>query len=107
MMSMSASSPVASSSAPDFVGILRNRLEALPHKVIAAETKIDASHLGKALLGTAALKLSDVARLMALAQLKAVDSTRVCVRAEEIALLRRVYALVNDQAPWLLNMEEQ
>lgn len=79
----------------------------MPHKVIAAEAGIDASHVGKVLAGTAALKLDDVSKLIRLAGLKAVDAGRVCVRAEEIAFLRRMYRVVSEQAPWLLDEGDQ
>jgi hypothetical protein len=87
----------------EFAGILRNRLESLPNKVIAAEIAVDASHVGKVLSGTAALKLSDVEKLVKLAGLKAVDQRRVCVRREEIDFLRRLYRHVAEHSPELLN----
>lgn len=104
---MSASSAGAVSSAPEFVGILRNRLELLPTKEIAIDTSIDPSHLGKALAGHAALKLSDVSKLVRVANLKLVDASRVCVRRDEIAFLRHLYAVVTDHAPHLLNEVDQ
>ena len=107
VMSMAELSPQAASSAPDFAGTLRKRLEEHPHKVIAAEAGIDASHVGKVLNGTAALKLDDVAKLVRLAGLKAVDASRTCVRTEEIAFLRRLYRVVSDHAPWLLNQGDE
>ena len=92
--------------APEFDGILRKRLESVAVKDLAADTMIDASQLSKFILGHAALKLDDVSKLVKRADLKAVDKNRVCVRKEELAFLRRVHALVNEHAQWLLNEAE-
>lgn len=89
-----------------FDGILRKRLEAVAVKDLAADTLIDASQLSKFLLNHAALKLDDVSKLVKRADLKAVDKNRVCIRKEELAFLRRVHALVNEHAQWLLDEAE-
>lgn len=44
--------------------------------------------------------------LMAHAGLKIVDQERTCVRPAELELLRKVYARVSEQAPWLLDEAE-
>lgn len=106
-MSMSPCCKPPDSRALEFAGILRNRLEAMPNKVVALEIKVDASHVGKVLAGTAALKLDDVGKLLALSRLKVVDDSRVCVRQEEIDFLRRMYTVVCQQAPHLLNEGDQ
>lgn len=103
---MSPSNLHAVPAAPEFDGILRKRLEAVAVKDLAADTNIDASQLSKFLLNHAALKLDDVSKLVKRAELKAVDVSRVCVRREELAFLRRVHALVNEHAPCLLNESE-
>ena len=103
---MSGSSALPNSSAQEFVGILRNRLENMATKVVAAEIDVDASHVGKVLRGTAALTLNDTTKLIKLAGLKVVDQQRTCVRPDEIAYLRQLYARVATQAPWLLNEDE-
>lgn len=92
--------------APEFDGILRKRLEAVAVKDLAADTLIDASQLSKFILGHAALKLDDVSKLVKRVELKVVDVNRVCIRREELAFLRRVHALVNEHAQWLLNEAE-
>lgn len=104
---MSTSSAPSVSTSPEFFGTLRNRLESLPNKEIAIDTDIDESHLGKVLAGKAALKLSDVGKLVKKANLKLVDASRVCVRKDEIAFLRHLYAVVTDHAPHLLNEVDQ
>ena len=103
---MGGSSQLPNSMSQEFVGILRNRLENMSTKAVAAEIDVDASHVGKVLNGTAALKLTDVASLLKLAGLKVVDQQRTCVRPDEIAYLRQLYARVAMQAPWLLNEDE-
>lgn len=103
---MNASNQSHVPAAPEFDGILRKRLEAVAVKDLAADTLIDASQLSKFLLNHAALKLDDISKLVKRADLKAVDVTRVCVRREELAFLRRVHALVNEHAQWLLNEAE-
>lgn len=100
---MPASQQGPASSTPEFAGILRNRLENVPHKDVAADTRIDASLLGKFISGKGALTLDDVSSLMKAIGLKAVDVSRVCVRKEEITFLRRVYSVVSDLAPHLLH----
>ena len=92
--------------APERVGILRNRLEALPNKLIAVEASMDASHVGKVLAGTGAITLPALERLLGLSGLKLVSDDRVCVKRVEIELLRRVYAAAVDRAPWLLDEGE-
>lgn len=103
---MSASQQRAVSTAPEFDGILRKRLEAVPIKDLAADTRIDASHLSKFILGHAALKLDDVSKLVKRVDLKTVDVNRVCIRREELAFLRRVHAIVIEHAQWLLDEAE-
>lgn len=103
---MNPSSEKAVSSAPEFAGILRKRLEDKPIKQVAVEAACDASLMGKFLSGQAALKLPAIEKLMTLAELKAVVINRVCVRQHEIEMLRRLYAVVSDNAPWLLNEAE-
>lgn len=45
-------------------------------------------------------------QIMAHAGLKIVDVSRTCVPTTEIDLLRKVYARVSEQAPWLLQESE-
>ncbi len=103
---VSASHQHPSSTAPDLEGIIRKRAEAEALKVLAIDTGVDASLLGKFINGTGALKLEDVSKLMTRLQLKPVDKARVCVRPEELAFLRRLHATVNEHAAWLLNEAE-
>lgn len=91
---------------PERVGILRNRLDQIAHKVIAQETAIDASHVGKVLAGTGAVTLPALEKLLQLVGLKLVSDDRVCVRGVEIELLRKIYAKAVDHAPWLLDEGE-
>lgn len=103
-MGTSQQGPV--SSTPEFAGILRKRLEELPRKDVAVETRIDPSLLGKFVGGTAALKLDDVSAVMRAVGLKAVDKDRVCVRRDELRYLRGLYARVQEHAPGLLDEDE-
>lgn len=103
---MSPSSAQAGSSAPEFDGILRNRLEREPVKVIAADTDIDPSLLGKFLKGTAALQIDDVAKLIRRAGLKAVDQRRTCVDPGYLNFLRRLAQRVESHASWLLTEDD-
>jgi hypothetical protein len=104
--SMTASHQPGDSRTTDFAGIVRRRLENVLNKVISAETGIDASHLSKVLAGRGAITLDATAKLLNLAGLKAVDQNRICVRPDEIDYLRKLYARVSEQAPWLLNEAE-
>lgn len=103
---MSESSPQFGPSALGFAGTLRHRLELVPHKSVAIDAQVDASQLGKFLAGNAALRLEDIESLVKIAGLKVVDAKRVCVKAEELAFLRRVYATVVEQVPHLLQEDE-
>lgn len=103
---MSTSSQSTISSAPEIAGILRKRLEAKPIKDLAVDVGYDASHIGKFLEGTAALKLGHIEKLMSAADLKVVDRNRTCVRPEEIRYLRALYARVQEHASWLLDEGE-
>lgn len=105
-MSMQPSNQQPVSVSLDFQGLLRKRLEAIAIKDLAVDTGIDGSQLSKFILNHAALKLDDVAKLVKRAGLKCVDAQRTCVRPEELAFLRRIHALVNEHAPWLLNESE-
>lgn len=91
---------------PEFSSVLTNRLNSIAIKVLAAETQIDDSLVSKFIRNAGALKLTDVSKLVRAAELKAVDLNRRCVRPDELAYLRGLYARVNDQAPWLLDEDE-
>lgn len=106
MTAMPPSIQTPASTAPDFAGTLRRRLEHIPGKVLAVELAYDESHIGKFLKGGAALTLPHVSKLMELAKLKAVDQARTCIRKEEVQYLRSLYARVQEQAPWLLDEAE-
>lgn len=97
----------AASSAPEFAGILRQRLEALAHKAVALEASVDASLLGKFLAGNAAMKIEDVSALVRIAGLKAVDQGRTCVPRAEIEFLRKAYRRLCDLAPWVLDEDAE
>ncbi len=73
---------------------------------LAVDTSIDSSQVGKFINGTAALRISDVSKLVRRVGLKVVDQNRVCIRPEELAFLRRLHAVVNEHAQWLLNEAE-
>jgi hypothetical protein len=105
-MNMEPVNTAAVSTAPDFAGVLRRRLDHVPGKVLASELAYDESHIGKFLNGTGAMTLRHVAKLVEIAKLKAVDADRTCVRKAEIQYLRELYARVQSQAPWLLDEAE-
>ncbi len=62
--------------------------------------------MGKFLSCQATLKWPAIAKLIAAAGSNALFINRVCMRQNEIEMLRRLYAVVSDNAPWLLNEAE-
>lgn len=75
-------------------------------KVLAADTDIDPSLLGKFLRCHAALQIDDVSKLVRRAGLKVVDQRRTCVDPGYLGFLRRLAKRVEEQAPWLITEDE-
>lgn len=100
---MTASEQNHAQASLDPLGILLNRIQLGKLETSAAAISGDISELSKFVNGKGALTGKKISGLLTAHGLKVVDSSRLCLRREEVAMLRRVYAIVVDQAPHLLN----
>lgn len=102
---MNASSEIAASNSLESrCGLLVQRIEGFKGEQLANEAIIDSATLSRFVNGKVGggLSLAQFERLLTATRLKMVDEKRTTVLRDELAMLRRVYALVVQHAPELL-----